>query len=122
LLHGLQNLLVNVASHGRSGNWARVSAARVGSEVAFTIEDKGNGVPPEEVAHVFDPFYRGRRAEQSGGAGLGLGLSLVKRVVEAHAGKIQLRSRRDLGTTIVFTIPILDPHESNSHNASPQRA
>jgi signal transduction histidine kinase len=113
LLHGLQNLLTNVASHGYSGKWARVSAKLMGGEVAFTVEDRGNGIPSDEVTHVFDPFYRGKRARQTGQAGLGLGLSLVKRVVQAHAGRVQLRPRRGQGAAIVFTVPVSKAHESN---------
>jgi signal transduction histidine kinase len=115
LLHGLQNLLSNVARYGRSGKWARIRAERVRSEVVFTVEDHGDGIPPEEVARVFEPFYRGKRAKQTNLAGLGLGLSLVRRIVEAHAGKIQLRPEHNLGTTITFTIPICDQEESNLH-------
>jgi two-component system sensor histidine kinase VicK len=113
LLHGLQNLLSNVARYGCSGKWARIRAKREGSSVAFTIEDRGDGIPPDEVARVFEPFFRGKRAKQTNLAGLGLGLSLVRKIVEAHAGKIQLRSKRNLGTTITFTIPICDQEESN---------
>jgi signal transduction histidine kinase len=113
LLHGLQNLLTNVASHGRSGKWARISAKLIGSDVAFTVEDKGHGVPSDEATRVFDPFYRGKQARKTGQAGLGLGLSLVKRVVEAHSGTIQLRSRRGQGTAIVLTIPVSEAHESS---------
>jgi signal transduction histidine kinase len=107
LLHCLQNLLTNVAKHGQSGKWARIRAAREGSEVAFTIEDRGDGIPSDDVAHVFDPFYRGAGAKQTRVAGLGLGLNLVRKIVEAHSGRIQLRSSRTSGTTVRFTVPIV---------------
>jgi signal transduction histidine kinase len=112
LLHGLQNLLTNIALYARAGKWARVRAARHGRFVQFTIEDRGAGIPPEETERVFEPFYRGYGAKQANAGGLGLGLSLVKRIVEAHHGEIDLRSQRDVGTTVAFAVPIVDPDES----------
>jgi signal transduction histidine kinase len=112
LLHGLQNLLTNVALYARAGKWARVSAARRGHFVQFTIEDRGAGIAPEETERVFQPFYRGRGANQANAAGLGLGLSLVKRIVEAHQGTIDLRSQHNVGTTVAFAVPIIDFDES----------
>jgi two-component system phosphate regulon sensor histidine kinase PhoR len=111
LLHALQNLVTNVARHGRAGKWAQVRAARDGSEIVFTVEDRGDGIPLDEAAHVFEPFYCGKGAKVTGTAGLGLGLTLVKKIVEAHGGKIELRSKRNLGTTIAFTIPAYDLEE-----------
>ncbi len=117
LLHGLQNLLANVAKHGRSGKWVRIRAAREGDRVIFTVEDRGDGIPSDEVKRVFEPFYRGKGARQTNLAGLGLGLSLVRKIVEAHTGKIQLRSKQSRGTTIAFTVPICDPEDSSAHFA-----
>jgi signal transduction histidine kinase len=109
LLHGLQNLLANVALYGRAGKWARIRARRHGASVEFTIEDRGDGMSPEDLTRVFQPFYRGRGARQANIAGLGLGLALVRRIVEAHDGKVELRSRPDAGTTVAFRVPIFDP-------------
>ena len=112
LLHGLQNLLTNIAHYARAGKWARIHAERRGNFVQFTIEDRGSGISPEETELVFQPFYRGQGARQANAAGLGLGLSLVKRIVEAHHGTIDLRSHRDAGTTIAFALPIVGVDES----------
>ena len=111
LLHGLQNLLANVALYGRAGKWARVRAARRGNAVEFTIEDRGAGISPEEVERVLQPFYRGQGAKQTNVAGLGLGLTLVRRIVEAHEGKIDFRSKRNVGTTVAFSVPIFESDE-----------
>jgi signal transduction histidine kinase len=110
LLHGLQNLLANVALYGRAGKWARIRSRRRGTSVEFTIEDRGAGMSPEDVARVFQPFCRGRGAKQANIAGLGLGLALVRRIVEAHDGKVELRSQRNVGTTVAFRVPIFDPN------------
>jgi two-component system sensor histidine kinase SenX3 len=109
LLHGLQNLLANVALYGRGGKWARIQARRYGTSVEFTIEDRGAGMSPEDLTRVFQPFYRGRGARQANIAGLGLGLALVRRIVEAHDGSVELRSQRNIGTTVAFRVPIFDP-------------
>jgi signal transduction histidine kinase len=106
LLHGLQNLLTNITLYARAGKWARVRAVRRGSAVQFTIEDRGAGILLEETERVFEPFYRGKGAKQANVAGLGLGLALVRRIVEAHDGKIELRSQRGVGTAVAFSVPI----------------
>ena len=109
LLHGLQNLLANVALYGRSGRWARIRARRCAATVEFTIEDRGPGMSPEDITRVFQPFYRGRGAKQANIAGLGLGLALVRRIVEAHDGDIELRSQQNAGTIVAFRVPVFDP-------------
>jgi len=106
LLHGLQNLLTNIALYARGGKWARVQVVRRGSAVQFTVEDRGEGIVPEETERIFEPFYRGRGAKLAKAGGLGLGLTLVRRIVEAHDGCIELRSQRGIGTAVAFTIPI----------------
>ena len=120
LLHALQNLLTNVARHGRSGKWARIRAAHEGSKVVFTVEDRGVGIPAEEAARVFEPFYRGKGAKETRQGGLGLGLSLVKKIVEAHGGMVELRSKGSPGTTIAFTVPICDAEELYAHVKVPE--
>jgi signal transduction histidine kinase len=116
LLHGLQNLLTNIARYGRAGKWARVAAARDGNNVKFTVEDGGDGMTPAEVARAFEPFFRGKRNKQMNLAGLGLGLSLVRRIIEAHGGRIELRSERNRGTTVVFTIPVFESGDVQAHS------
>jgi signal transduction histidine kinase len=108
LLHGLQNLLANVALYGRAGRWARICVRRRGATVEFAIEDRGAGMSPEDIMRVFQPFYRGKGAKQANIAGLGLGLAIVRRIVEAHDGNIEIRSQHNIGTIVAFRIPIFD--------------
>ena len=75
----------------------------------FAIEDRGAGMSPEDLTRVFQPFYRGRGSRQANIAGLGLGLTLVRRIVQAHGGEVKLRSQRNVGTTLSFRVPIFDP-------------
>jgi signal transduction histidine kinase len=113
LLHALENLLTNVAKHAHAGRWAQIRAVREGRYVLVAIEDRGDGIPSDEAARVFEAFYRGRRATTGQIAGLGLGLALVKRVAEAHSGTVTLRSKRGVGTLVELRIPITAAIESN---------
>ncbi len=96
LEHALVNLLTNAAKYGSSGGWIGLAAEMVGPPGSEMIEirvaDRGPGVSPAEAKQIFEPFYRGRLALEDQIHGTGLGLSLVKRIVEAHGGTITLQS------------------------------
>jgi CheY-like chemotaxis protein len=72
-------------------------------QVRFSVSDAGPGISDEELPHVFDRFWQGRRQNR---AGAGLGLTIVKGVVEAHAGRIWVESRPGHGATFLFTVPL----------------
>lgn len=80
--------------------------------VVIEIQDTGSGISEKEQKHIFEPFYRGETAKRSTG-GLGLGLTIVKNLVELHGGKIWIKSHKGAGTSIYFTVPIYKP-DSNS--------
>ena len=105
LSHCLQNLLGNAVKYG-DGKWAKVEAARKGNEVEFAVSDHGPGVEPSEQGRLFDPFYRGRRAVMDQIHGLGIGLSLVKRVAEAHGGRAEVINLAAGGARFSMFIPI----------------
>jgi signal transduction histidine kinase len=110
----LQNLVDNALKYGTEGsNWIGVSASPVtdenGQSVEIRIADHGPGIPMEEQEHIFDPFFRGRRAVQDQVHGSGLGLYLVKKIVEAHGGTIRVRSDPMKGTEFIVRIPAAPP-------------
>jgi len=114
LRHALQNLLANAARYGGvAGQQAVAISARsvpgaIGGktpEVEIRVTDHGSGIPPEEQKHVFDAFFRGRKAVQDQIHGTGLGLHLVKRIVEAHGGTVSLESELGAGSTFIVRIP-----------------
>ncbi len=117
LRHALQNLLTNAAKYGADGQWIGVSAvmsqgARNKPMVEISVCDRGAGIPPEERSQIFEPFYRGRRAIDDQLHGTGLGLALVKRIVEAHGGTIEVEPGPDQrGTQFRLKIPPAPPEQ-----------
>jgi signal transduction histidine kinase len=105
----VQNLVTNAIKHGADGRWIGVSVAEAGhhgrAEVCVAISDRGRGIEAAELPHVFDPFYRGRRALDDQVRGNGLGLSLVKRIVEAHGGRAGASSSPGAGATFTICLP-----------------
>jgi len=114
LKHALRNLIDNAVKYGTEGNnWIGVFARTVdeeqGQAVEFRVVDRGPGIPLDEQPHIFDPFFRGRRAVQDQIHGTGLGLNLVKKIVEAHDGTISVRSEPMKGTEFIVRIPAAPP-------------
>ncbi len=112
--HVLQNLFDNAVKYGTEGsNWIGVFASAVSEEgvpaVEVRVADHGPGIPLEEQEHIFDPFFRGRRAVRDQIHGTGLGLNLVKKIVEAHGGTIRVESEPMKGTAFIVRIPAASP-------------
>jgi signal transduction histidine kinase len=111
LARAVQNLLQNAICHGGEGGWiglrARLSRERGRTEVKITVEDHGPGVPATEVGHLFEPFFRGALALARQVRGSGLGLSLVKRIVEAHGGMVGVETEAGRGSAFTIALPAL---------------
>ena len=111
LRHALQNLLANAAKYGGTtgkqsvGISARSILGTKGPEIEIRVADRGSGIPQEEQKHIFDAFFRGRKAVQDQIHGTGLGLHLVKRIVEAHGGTVSLESELGAGSTFIVRLP-----------------
>ncbi|HEY5938294.1 MAG TPA: ATP-binding protein [Kofleriaceae bacterium] len=82
-----------------------VSVARTGDTVVFTVRDRGIGIAPDDLPRVFTAFFRGDRSRSRETGGVGLGLTLAKRIVEAHGGTIEIASKPNDGTTVTFALP-----------------
>ncbi len=75
-------------------------------EVQIEVEDHGRGIPPAEQSHVFEPFFRGETARADQVQGSGLGLSLVKDIMETHGGRVTLVSAPGSGSTFTLHLPV----------------
>lgn len=98
----LRNLLSNALKFTPAGGRVRLHAAAQGDAVAIEVSDTGRGISSEALPHVFDRFYREDRSDHRGA---GLGLSLVKAVVDAHGGKVTVQSERGRGSTFNVRLP-----------------
>jgi signal transduction histidine kinase len=118
LKQALQNLLHNAAKYGAgTSHWVGLTACRSGSEsvpvVEIHVADRGPGIPVDEQAHIFEPFFRGRTALQDQIHGTGLGLNLAKKIVEAHGGSIQVKSVVMKGSEFVVRLPAMPDGEGS---------
>jgi PAS domain S-box-containing protein len=100
----ISNLLSNAVKYGFSGTPIRVSARTVGEYVELSVENRGPGIAPEDLARLFHKFQRSRRVSRV--AGIGLGLYIARGIVEAHGGTIRAESVPDETTTFRFTVPV----------------
>ena len=102
----LRNLLTNAANYTPTGGQIHVRTRRAGDELEVSVADTGAGIPQEELPHVFERFHRVDKSRSRATGGVGLGLTITRRLVEAHGGKITVESRQGAGTTFTFTLPV----------------
>jgi signal transduction histidine kinase len=100
------NLLHNAVKFTPEGGIIRISLTPDEKEVRCQISDTGIGIAPEDQIHIFERFYKVDKARDRSLGGNGLGLSLVKKIVELHGGHISLTSEIDHGTTFQVILPI----------------
>lgn len=99
------NLLDNARKYGKAGSMVTVRVRRAEDQAIVTVDNDGPEIAPDERESVFERFYRGRDARSSGTPGIGLGLHLSRRLVEAHGGHIGLEDRPG-GTCVSLTLPL----------------
>jgi signal transduction histidine kinase len=101
-----ENLLSNAFKYCEpESDPVKISLERRATDVIVRVEDHGIGIPQEELAHIFEPFYRVDKSRSKDTGGYGLGLSLCKMIMEAHEGKIEVQSRLKEGTTVLLFFP-----------------
>jgi signal transduction histidine kinase len=110
LRRAVQNLVANALKHGGAPGappWAGVRAVSPPGrrEVRIEVSDRGPGIPAVERKRLFEPFFRGERARAAQIPGAGLGLHLVRRVAEAHGGRVEVRSTAGQGSTFTLSLP-----------------
>lgn len=107
----MENLLSNAVKYNREGGWIDVSAECQEGYIVVRVADSGIGIPPEDLPHIFDRFYRVQRPETEDIEGTGLGLSIVKSIVEKHGGRVWVESRPGEGTTFTLLLPAMEQQE-----------
>lgn len=105
MLQSFVNLLDNAIKYTPSGGQVTMTAAREDQHVVLTITDTGIGIPVEDLPHIWDRLYRGDKSRSQ--RGLGLGLSFVKAIVQAHHGSVQVSSTPGGGSTFTLSLPLL---------------
>jgi signal transduction histidine kinase len=109
LKRAVQNLISNAIKYAGESRWAHIRAQMLpgnkGDEVRITVEDRGLGISSVDVAHIFEPFYRGHEAVAAQIKGSGVGLSLVQQIVEAHGGRVTVKSTQGVGSVFTLHLP-----------------
>jgi signal transduction histidine kinase len=102
----LANLIDNAIKYSADDRVITVEARRDGDRLALSVADHGIGIPPAEHARVFEKFYRVGRSETQGRRGSGVGLALVRHIVEAHGGEVSVQSAPGDGSRFTLRLPL----------------
>jgi signal transduction histidine kinase len=98
----LYNIVQNAVKYTPPGGTVAISAKAEGQNLEFCVQDTGEGIPPEELENVLERFYRPAESE---GGGYGLGLNIARAYIEAHGGRMSVKSEPGKGTSVTFNIP-----------------
>ncbi len=122
----VSNLLDNALKYTPSGGAIDIALARAGDDVVLSVRDSGVGIPPELLPQVFDVFVQGAISIDRSQGGLGIGLSLVRRLVELHGGSVAADSPgAGLGSSFTIRLPyakLAEPAERSAPALAPQEA
>ncbi|MEP6787496.1 MAG: HAMP domain-containing sensor histidine kinase, partial [Acidobacteriota bacterium] len=106
LSQAIQNLIVNSVKYSNGKKWLRVTAGNGGGRVRISVADRGIGISKGDLRQIFEPFYRSKDVVDAQIHGNGLGLSLVKQIIEAHGGKVIAESEPGKGSTFTIELPL----------------
>ena len=102
----LANLVSNAIKYSPNGGEVRVGACQKEANLVVWVADQGIGIAPEALSQLFRKFQRIDNAETRSIGGTGLGLALVKEIIEAHGGRVWVESKLEQGSTFFFTLPL----------------
>lgn len=107
----IDNLLTNAIKYTPADGAVTVTTVQDDEAITIRIADTGIGIEPEDLPHIFEPYYRGRSALESGIAGSGIGMGVVRAIVDDHSGTVSAASEPGTGTTVTVRLPRLDPDQ-----------
>jgi signal transduction histidine kinase len=102
--YAIYNLLTNAVKYSPPETRVRITARQQGDEIRVSVEDQGIGMDAKELRQIFQKFYRTKRAEASGEAGTGIGLSIVEQIVAHHGGRIEVESQPGKGSCFTMVL------------------
>lgn len=108
----LQNIIENAIQYTPEGGAVNLAVARREESIAFFISDTGKGISEKELPYIYDRFYRSATAHKNVSNGLGLGLTISKKILELHGATLEVQSVENKGTTFSFAMPIFTRPES----------
>ncbi len=105
LIQVFNNIIENSIKYSPQGGSIHIKVYRSNQYQCISFKDTGYGIPPEDIPYIFERFYRGEKSRSRRTGGAGIGLSIVKNIIEAHAGLIDVESKLGEGTEIIIKIP-----------------
>ena len=105
IIRVFSNLISNAIKFSDRDKTIKITVKENQDHLSFEVIDEGMGIPKELLGSLFEPFSRARRSGTEGERSTGLGLSIVKKIIDAHNGKIRVNSMEEEGTCFSFTIP-----------------
>jgi signal transduction histidine kinase len=115
----ITNLVDNALRHTPAGGRVMMSLVQTDSLAIFSVGDTGQGIPKEDLPRIFDRFYRVEKNRPEVPGGTGLGLAIVKRILDLHQRSIEVQSQPGIGTTFVFSFPVVKERVSRETQEKP---
>ena len=106
LIQVMTNLVDNAIRYNTNGSRVIVAAHPANGQIELSVSDNGPGIPPEDILHLFERFWRAEKSRNRATGGSGLGLAIVKQLVEAHQGQVQVESQMGSGTRFTVHLPV----------------
>jgi len=117
-----QNLIDNAIKYGAAGGSIAIAAEGSSTQVSVTVADRGIGIDAADQSRIFEPFYRAADVIAAQMQGAGLGLSLVHRIVQAHGGRVTVKSARGEGSAFTVTLPSAGERTAGAPTAASAQA